>query len=32
LAAEKIGNADMKPVWTAGDKYEEAGKKLYGIQ
>lgn len=32
LAAEKIGNAAMKPVWTAGDKYEEAGKKLYGIQ
>lgn len=32
LAAEKIANAAMKPVWTAGDKYEEAGKKLYGIQ
>jgi len=32
LAAEKIGNATARPVWTAGDKYEEAGKKLYGIQ
>jgi Zn-dependent M28 family amino/carboxypeptidase len=32
LAAEKIGNAAMKPVWIQGDKYEEAGKKLYGIQ
>jgi hypothetical protein len=32
LAAEKIANAAVSPVWTAGDKYEEAGKKLYGIQ
>jgi hypothetical protein len=32
LSAEKISNSAMKPVWTAGDKYEEAGKKLYGIQ
>lgn len=32
LAAEKIANAAMKPVWIEGDKYEEAGKKLYGIQ
>ena len=24
-----IGNDDEKPFWTAGDKYEEAGKELY---
>lgn len=25
-----IGNDPQKPVWVAGDKYEEAGKALYG--
>ena len=32
LAAENIGNSQTKPLWVSGDKYEEAGKKLYGIQ
>ncbi|MFT6866027.1 MAG: hypothetical protein ACJA08_000854 [Cyclobacteriaceae bacterium] len=27
---DKIANAEMKLWWTADDKYEEAGKKLYG--
>ncbi|MEL7421818.1 MAG: M28 family peptidase [Bacteroidota bacterium] len=26
-----IANNPSKPVWVAGDKYEEAGKELYGI-
>ena len=30
LAAQKIANAAEQPKWVAGDKYEEAGKKLYG--
>jgi Zn-dependent M28 family amino/carboxypeptidase len=30
LAAQKIANAADKPMWVAGDKYEEAGKALYG--
>ncbi|TDQ18943.1 Zn-dependent M28 family amino/carboxypeptidase [Algoriphagus boseongensis] len=30
LAAQKIANWDQKPVWKAGDKYEEASKQLYG--
>ncbi|WP_296700983.1 M28 family peptidase [Algoriphagus sp.] len=30
LAAQKIGNLDYQPMWVAGDKYEEAGKALYG--
>lgn len=29
-AAYLIMNADEKPFWKAGDKYEEAGKALYG--
>ena len=30
LSAQKIANWSQKPQWTAGDKYEEVGKKLYG--
>ncbi|RAI93979.1 M28 family peptidase [Algoriphagus yeomjeoni] len=30
LAAQNIANAEAQPMWVAGDKYEEAGKKLYG--
>ena len=29
LAGRKIGNDPVTPVWTAGDKYEKAGKQLY---
>ncbi len=28
--ARMIANCDQKPVWVEGDKYEEAGKELYG--
>lgn len=27
-----IANSPTKPVWAEGDKYEEAGKELYGIK
>lgn len=30
-AAYQILNAKQKPFWKSGDKYEEAGKKLYGL-
>lgn len=30
LAAQKIANSANQPMWVAGDKYEEAGKALYG--
>ncbi|UZD23586.1 M28 family peptidase [Algoriphagus halophytocola] len=30
LAAQNIANSADQPMWVAGDKYEEAGKKLYG--
>ena len=30
LSGRNIGNDPKTPVWTAGDKYEEAGKALYG--
>ncbi|MDA0315769.1 MAG: M28 family peptidase [Bacteroidetes bacterium] len=30
LAAQKIANWSQKPQWTAGDKYEEVSKKMYG--
>ena len=30
LSAQKIAYWSQKPQWTAGDKYEEVGKKLYG--
>ena len=30
LSAQKIANWSQKPIWAAGDKYEEVGKKLYG--
>ena len=30
LTAEKIANNPARPVWQAGDKYEEAAKALYG--
>jgi hypothetical protein len=29
LAASEIGNAAIKPVWIEGDKYFDAGEKLY---
>ncbi|MCH9660850.1 MAG: M28 family peptidase, partial [Bacteroidetes bacterium] len=29
LAGRNIGNDPITPFWTAGDKYEEAGKSLY---
>ncbi len=29
-AARLIANRDERPFWVKGDKYEEAGKKLYG--
>lgn len=32
LGAQKIANWDQTPVWTAGDKYEEVSKELYGDQ
>ncbi|MFC3414488.1 M28 family peptidase [Algoriphagus hitonicola] len=32
LSAERVANWDQKPVWKAGDKYEEVSKKLYGDQ
>jgi len=30
MAGRSIGNDPTTPVWTRGDKYEEAGKMLYG--
>ena len=30
LSAQKIANWSQNPIWAAGDKYEEVGKKLYG--
>ena len=30
LAARLIANRDVVPFWTEGDKYEDAGKSLYG--
>jgi hypothetical protein len=30
LATQKIANWSQRPQWTAGDKYEEVSKKLYG--
>jgi hypothetical protein len=30
LSTQKIANWSQKPQWTAGDKYEEVSKKLYG--
>ncbi len=30
LACRLIANDDVTPFWTEGDKYFEAGKKLYG--
>ncbi|MEL7161810.1 MAG: M28 family peptidase, partial [Bacteroidota bacterium] len=32
LAARLIANRDVRPNWAEGDKYEEAGKKLYGTK
>jgi len=32
LAAQKIANWGQRPVWKAGDKYEEVSKELYGDQ
>ncbi|EMR03515.1 M28 family peptidase [Cesiribacter andamanensis] len=30
LAAEKVANSQQAPFWRSGDKYEQAGKALYG--
>ncbi|NJC24678.1 M28 family peptidase [Neolewinella antarctica] len=32
LSARLIADRDVRPVWTAGDKYEAAGKSLYGTK
>ena len=32
MAGRNIANDDKTPCWTPGDKYEAAGKKLYGLQ
>jgi hypothetical protein len=31
MAAQSIADWDQKPSWKKGDKYEEAGKALYGL-
>ena len=31
LAAKNIANNIVQPIWKKGDKYESAGKKLYGL-
>ena len=32
LSGEKIANSEKKPFWVEGDKYEQAGKDLYGLE
>jgi hypothetical protein len=32
LLVRRVANMDEAPFWTPGDKYEDAGKKLYGIE
>ncbi len=32
LAARRIANMAERPFWNEGDKYEAAGKKLYGLE
>jgi len=32
LLVRRVANMDETPFWIPGDKYEEAGKKLYGIE
>ncbi len=32
LAAESIADSKIQPYWLSGDKYEEVGKALYGIE
>lgn len=32
LSAQKIANDPAQPIWVLGDKYEEAGKALYGFE
>lgn len=32
LSAQKIANEPTQPTWVSGDKYEEAGKALYGLE
>jgi hypothetical protein len=32
LTAEKIANNPERPIWKAGDKYEQAAKELYGYE
>ncbi|MDN3203669.1 M28 family peptidase [Algoriphagus sediminis] len=32
LAAESIANTQIQPFWLSGDKYEEVGKELYGLE
>lgn len=31
-SAYLIGNAPLRPTWKAGDKFEDTGRKLYGIK
>lgn len=32
LAAQNIANWNQRPIWNPGDKYEAAGKELYGLK
>jgi hypothetical protein len=32
LSAQSIANWGQRPIWKAGDKYEAAGKELYGVK
>ena len=32
LSGRSIANDEATPVWNAGDKYEEASKKLYNMK
>lgn len=31
-STQLIANWNQKPIWVTGDKYEDAGKKLYGLE
>ncbi|MBT0810205.1 M28 family peptidase [Litoribacter ruber] len=32
LSAQKVADMDERPFWLPGDKYEEAGRELYGME
>jgi hypothetical protein len=32
LAAQKVADMEERPFWLPGDKYEEAGRELYGLE